>query len=347
MGNLSDILILKNILTELNLPTDILSTLGEDNPKIEQEKPKEISIEDIINILDRIKDDKEALNKIRKYIINRPVESTFFSDLINQSNITDKTVDTSNAPKVMFDILSDNDDLQAYSNMVKPSFSELGQIGNLVNFFKGKSGISESSLVPIFTFSGKESGRGVGKGEVGMSLLFNDVKMASAGAGDLSWGNKSLEVKGSNARLGGRDRKFQNFYKSPLGELATEYDKSDAQLPSLIKNLSNEEGINKDQLLQAVISFEENSHPRGNAQKYFTLDILNNPIELRASFSKNLILNYSNVHNIEHFIWWNSSNKFGNYVSFTPQEADSLIDSGVIKINNVFIHQLDPSIIKP
>ena len=99
----------------------------------------------------------------------------------------------------MFDILSDNDDLQSYSNMVQPSFAELGQTGNLIDFFTKRSDISEKSLVSLFTFSGKESGRGVGKGEVGMSLLFNDVEMASAGGGDLNWGGKSLEVKGSKS----------------------------------------------------------------------------------------------------------------------------------------------------
>ena len=53
---------------------------------------------------------------------------------------------------------------------------------------------------------GAESGRGVGKGEMGLATLCGDIKMAAAGAGDLNWEGKSLEVKGTNARLGGRDK---------------------------------------------------------------------------------------------------------------------------------------------
>ncbi len=113
----------------------------------------------------------------------------------------------------------------------------------------------------MFNFSGKESGRGVGKGEVAMALLFNDVKMASAGAGDLDWSGKSLEVKGSNARLGGRDRKFEGFERTALGQLAKKYDKSDSMLKSLIPNLADEEGINSKELLDAVIDFENQAHP--------------------------------------------------------------------------------------
>ena len=45
-------------------------------------------------------------------------------------------------------------------------------------------------------------------------------------------------------------------------------------------------------------------------KKYFTEDILDNPIKLRKSFTKNLIKHYSTSKNIDHFIWWNSENRF-------------------------------------
>ena len=122
----------------------------------------------------------------------------------------------------------------------------------------------------MFNFSGKESGRGVGKGEVAMALLFKDVKMAAAGGGDLNWGGKSLEVKGSSARLGGRDRKFEGFERTALGQLAKKYDKSDEQFRTLIPNLADEEDLGKKELLDAVIDFESKAHPKGDAKKYFT-----------------------------------------------------------------------------
>ena len=312
----------------------------------ESEKKGPVSVDEVKSLIDLIKDDKEALIKIKRFINNRPIENTFFDDIASQSNITDATVDTSSAPKVMFDILSDNDDLVTFTEFKKPNFSELPEQGNLINFFN-KSKISTDSLTKIFDFSGKEGGRGVGRGEVGLALLFNDLKMASAGSGDLNWGGKSLEIKGSGARLGRRDRVFSNFKKTKLGQLAIKYDKSDAYLKSLIPNLADEEDINKDELLQAVIEFEEIAHPNGDAKKYITKDILDKPADLRKAFTKNLLKDYTDSHNINHYLWMNTKGNFGKYISFTPEDFDSLVDNGTLRTNNMAIHQLDPAISKP
>jgi hypothetical protein len=341
MDSPSDLRVLKTILKEEGI------TIPQFQQVIsEQEKSDELTIKDIEDILNQIKDDKEAIKKIYNFISNRPGEKGFFG-IADDSNVTDKTVDTSNAPQVIFDLLSNSGDLKKYIDFNKPGFSEIGKEGNFLDFFEGKSGISKDTLTKMFNFSGKESGRGVGKGEVAMALLFKDVKMAAAGGGDLNWGGKSLEVKGSSARLGGRDRKFEGFERTALGQLATKYDKSDTKLTTLIPNLADEEGLDKKELLDAVIDFESKAHPKGDAKKYFTEDILDNPIKLRKSFTKNLIKNYSTSKNIDHFIWWNSDDIFGKYLSFKPEEADDLVDNGSLRTNNIFVYQLDPSISKP
>jgi hypothetical protein len=341
MDSPSDLRVLKSILKEEGI------TIPQFQQVIaEQEKSDELTIKDIEDILNQIKDDKAAIKKIYNFISNRPGEKGFFG-VADASNVTDKTVDTSNAPQVIFDLLSNSGDLKKYIDLNKPGFREIGKEGNFLDFFEGKSGISKDTLTKMFNFSGKESGRGVGKGEVAMALLFKDLKMASAGAGDLNWGGKSLEAKGSSARLGGRDRKFEGFERTSLGQLAQKYDKSDEKLTTLITNLVDEEGMDSKELLDAIIDFESKAHPKGDAEKYFTEDILDNPIELRKSFTKNLIKNYSTSKNIDHFIWWNSDNAFGNYISFTPEEADDLVNKGSLRTNNIFIYQLDPSISKP
>ena len=341
MDSPSDLRVLKTILKEEGI------TIPQFQQVIsEQEKSDELTIKDIEDILNQIKDDKAAIKKIYNFISNRPGEKGFFG-VANDSNVTDKTVDTSNAPQVIFDLLSNSGDLKKYLDFNKPGFGEIGKEGNFLDFFEGKSGITKDTLTKMFNFSGKESGRGVGKGEVAMALLFKDVKMAAAGGGDLNWGGKSLEVKGSSARLGGRDRKFEGFERTALGQLATKYDKSDTKLTTLITNLSDEDGLGRKELLDAVIDFESKAHPKGDAEKYFTEDILDSPIELRKSFTKNLIKNYSTSKNIDHFIWWNSDDIFGKYLSFKPEEADDLVDNGSLRTNNIFVYQLDPSISKP
>ena len=64
---------------------------------------------------------------------------------------------------------------------------------------------------------------------------------------------------------------------------------------------------------------------------------------------KNLILQYTQNHDIDHLIFLNSNvgKKFGDYYHFTPEEADALVDAGKIQSGNIAIHQLDPSLSKP
>ena len=103
-------------------------------------------------------------------------------------------------------------------------------------------------------------------------------------------------------------------------------------LYTLIPNLANEEDINLDELLEAVIDFEETAHPGGNATKYFTKDILSDGVAIKSAFFKNLILQYTSKHNIDHLIFINSDvgKNFGNYYHFTPEGAEDLVDAGKI-----------------
>ena len=43
----------------------------------------------------------------------------------------------------------------------------------------------------------------------------------------------------------------------------------------------------------------------------------------------------------------NTKGNFGNYISFAPEDSDSLVDDGTLRTNNIGINQLDPQISKP
>ena len=279
VDNPSDVLLLKDILRELKLPEGEIDKLvddleeednyvttgtnGMEDSPVEKKKEKDkafqkqkfndpfasdtdnsyevtstISVQDIIDLLPTIEKDQEALLKMKKYIDNRKGEVGFF-DRLTMKNINDATIDSANAPEELYKILSQNDDVKNYDVFDQPSFSEWGKSGNLFNFYEGNSDLKRKTILKLFDFFGTEGGRGVGKGEMAFALLFKDVKMAT-GAGDLDWGGKYLEVKGTNARLGGRDRAFSGFEKTPLGELGKYYDKSDKNLVTLTANLSDE-----------------------------------------------------------------------------------------------------------
>ena len=172
----------------------------------EEEQVKAISREEIVNLIQSIQDDEEALLYIKRYITGRPKQSSFFK-VCTDASITDSTIEGAQAPKALFGILSDNDDLdnfQGYVNSGQLSFNDLGVTGNLISKLKS-SGLSTDSITRIINFGGYEGGRGVGKAEVGLALFIKDVSMMTGGKGDLSWNGKYLEVKGSKGRLGKRD----------------------------------------------------------------------------------------------------------------------------------------------
>ena len=134
MDSPSDLRVLKTILKEEGI------TIPQFQQVIaEQEKSDELTIKDIEDILNQIKDDKAAIKKIYNFISNRPGEKGFFG-VADASNVTDKTVDTSNAPQVIFDLLSNSGDLKKYIDLNKPGFREIGKEGNFLDFFEGKSG---------------------------------------------------------------------------------------------------------------------------------------------------------------------------------------------------------------
>ena len=185
---------------------------------------------------------------------------------------------------------------------------------------------------------------------MGLALLCGDIKMASAGAGDLNWNGKYLEVKGTSARLGKRDNQFPSFNRSDLGILAAKYDKSDSNLSTLISNLANEADINLDELLNAVVNFAKIAHPKGNTESYFSKEILSNPNALNIAYSKNMAESYTKKYNIQHFFIWNSrptssgGKKYGDYVHFASNEMNNMIDEGTIRFSPAGINNIDPSL---
>ena len=333
----------------------------------------------------------ETIESMVKGMYRDSIKGHFTKDMMEQNNVSNKTFSNRDASNEVLGILSANDDLEKFDNYDRPSFEALGKSGNLVDTFK-KSGMSYESIQQLLSMAGKESGRGVGKMEVGLATLVGDVKMAAAGAGDLDWGGKYLEVKGSAARLGGRDRVFPgDFNNSALGQLATQFnvprnivtgsegrqiDKT--MMVSLISGIANHPDVDLNEVREAVIEFERVAHPNGNGEKYFTEDVLKDPVKLRKALAKNLVANYVADHGVEHLIFGNTNEllkkkdkpwadgsgekivdddgkvyytkpnpKFGSFFSFTPEEADSLIENGDIRFGNVGLHNLDPSIGKP
>lgn len=337
MNNLKDKALLYEILAELDVTNEA------------EEKTDEISAEEIKNLIDQIKDDQQSLKYIKKYILNKPSEGNLNSYLASH-NIDKNTVATFDASSKILSILSDNDDIDNFTKYVEnaSSFSSLGQSGNLIDKLSN-SGVSSDSIQSIINLSGTEGGRGIGKGEIALAAFIKDLKM-SEGKGDLDWNGKYLEVKGSGARLGSRGNSSSILSNSDLGKLAVSEVgnlKENIRIEVLI-NLLIENDVPIDTVYNVSVNFLKQIFPSAtNITEVFNKNELNDISKIKRALTKIYINNYANKEGVGHFIFLNTSKNFGSYLSFNPEEAKDLVDSGEIIVNNFYAGDLSPQISRP
>ena len=176
-------------------------------------------------------------------------------------------------------------------------------------------------------------------------MFFGDVKMRIVGKGDLTWNGEYLEVKGSSSRLGGRDTPWQGFKNSILGQLAQEYDKSDKNLVTLIKNLADEVDPPTDipKLKEGIKEFANEVYGKSDIIDKIVDGLseegLKNEIKIKNALVKLYYTHYAKAENVDHFIFVNTSikkNKEGvktvaknnsRYRLFSADKIEALVDS--------------------
>ena len=265
MDSPSDLRVLKSILKEQGI------SLSQFQEQEEQEESKKISSSSIIDLIKSMEKDNILKDKhlkfLSQYLNSRPFKEKM-DDYLSSKNINDKTFSKDETPANdrVFQILQDQDQLEKFIKYIDNplKLSDLPKKGNLYNELKGASGLNDDSIQKLLHLKGTEGGRGVGKAEIFLSLFFGDVKMRVVGKGDLTWNNEYLEVKGSAARLGGREVPWKGYKNSILGKLAQEYDKSDKNITTLINNLADEEGINLSRLKEGLKELANEAYGSSN-----------------------------------------------------------------------------------
>ena len=331
INNPEDKAILDNLIAELTRQI-----------KEEEEKQAAISREEIVDLVASIADDAEALAYIKRYITGRPKQSNFFK-VANDAEITDSTIEGANAPKALFGILSDNDDLDNFENYTKAGqllFSDLGSSGNLLSKLKSSS-LSSDSISRIINFGGYEGGRGVGKGEVALALFLKDVKMMTGEKGDLNWNGKYLEVKGSKARLGKREGSIEATGK--LFDILEELGYEDFDKPHEFIAYAAQQGDSHEVYLAAQ-QFLAKLYPSAKTKisSYISRENVKDANELRKAIQKLYMWNYAIGEGVDHFIFINTGNAgtFGSYFSLSPEALADFIDtnpttfSGPVRMSN-------------
>lgn len=316
---------------------------------MEEEKAEEdvakLTVADIQSILDSIKDDTDAVNYIYKYIKGR-ARNTELQTVLDRANIHIKTISGTNTPKAIFDILTHNEDLENFIQYVQSdkhlNYTTLGKEGNLVDKLT-VTGISRKSIEELINLGGFEGGRGVGKGEVALALLVDDLRMRE-GSGDLDWKGKYVEVKGSGGRLGGRNTKIPE-------NLALIKRYRQANPPIQSKRLNEiiptllQQGAPKDQLRKECEELINTIYPQGKGDTYITANILNNQKQLRAAFQKAYFYNYLNVEGVDYLMMLNtSSTGLGKYINLPASEVETYIEQHPTITSPINIDESTPQI---
>lgn len=330
------------------LYTEVLGTVTDPYAEPTESVPvKKTTKQDIFKLLQNLDSQKllgqDDLNYINQYLSIKPFK-TKITQYLNSHNLTSTTIVEGDVIEWIIQILSSNNDLQSYIDYIKSpiSLSEFPREGIMVDILSKRTKISPDTLRQMIELKGTESGRGVGKGEMGMAALFKDVAQGGAGEGDLVWNGKYLEVKGTDARLGKRDRAFGNFETTTLGKLSLEHGITERSLPLIISGLAQRE---KPEIVsKAIDEFNAMAYPNsGLRAKNFSFKT---PEDARILMNTVYFMNYANEHKVSSFIFINTSaTKFySRYVIFDLKEVPEMIKKRRIGAGVITLENLDPSI---
>jgi hypothetical protein len=251
LDNPSDISLLKQILKELELPTNIVENIQNTILEEEEENTDDIEDKKSIDIDCDDVDEEELSNNLKKSFPNYSEEEIqdIVRNAINQQckipvnkAIQSKDwvinkkgkIDNKQLDEYTEQILSLSKNLSQqdqkmwvnYLNNPKthiPFKPTIGSIGNLLDDLS-QSKLPQQLLLNLMSHTGRDSGgKGVGAGEFGMSLIFSNIK-ASIGAGDLSLDGEEFEIKGQNATLGKRPDEVNALALDKLAEFIDELD---------------------------------------------------------------------------------------------------------------------------
>ena len=301
----------------------------------------------LINDLDEqgLLKDGDDLQVVMQYLGKKPFQEKI-STYLTKQNLTPTTISEGNIQDIIMDTLARNNDIAQYSKYIeKPAkLNTLGNRGMLIEKGSQITGLKEETIRDLINLIGTESGRGVGRAEIALATLFDDVRMSES-KGDLDWNGEYLEVKGTSARLGKRDRASTNFNNTSLGQLALQNNVTDKRIDNLVANIANAPNVNQEQLKNSLEQFLKTEYPHNN------MDIVNqinlkDPVAIRKGITQIYFNNYAMGEGVDSFIFVNTSGNryFSRFTLFTKDQISSLIDQNVIKSGVITTLDLDPSL---
>lgn len=287
---------------------------------------------------------------------------------LNQKNITESTLTDKNAINGICDIFQSNGVADKFVDYIKSplNFTSMNRSGNLIDIISSELDqydIPKKVIIELMQFEGTEGGRGVGQCELGLATLFKDVSDRDD-HGDLSLNGQYLEVKGSKARLGGRDVAVSGFEQTQLGRLAVEKELKGSNTKGGVKyNIAetivnlNQLGIEDNILKNAVDEFVASNYDYANCGSCPSFNDLE---KIRIYLETCYYMNYAIKESVEHFIFINTGTSrksgsdvktptanFGQYIIFKTADIPAYISSRSLSCSTITSLNVYPSVGAP
>jgi len=343
----SDILILKEILGKLNLPSNsIILKLREKEETIslplneEENQDTTPSKDDLIKLIQNAKLNDSQVQKLFKNISGFAYKDSILSFVNSKGFTSDKFKTGDIAIETIFNKISDSNINEFIQYIKKPrTLSSLDLSGNFVS----QLGLSPNLVEDLINIEpgADAGGSSVGKAEVFLGLMFSDVDN-NVSKGDLNWNGKNLEVKGTGGRLGqqagrGNDNKetIENAAKQLLdGEALDEYVNYLSTIKySMVFSIKKlyETAIENGKSISDVKKIIQSAlnrafYDKGVASMYFNdPSDFTDPDKIKKNLIKVNSRSYAIKTDVNAFLFLNSSN--GDYVIVDMAELDDAIDT--------------------
>ena len=192
---------------DMDIPKDValLNEIVEGYKYKIKEDESKIKKSDLINLINDLDLDDDQITKLfnrtKNFTTYRPIKKTL--DRKNYNPIILKKFS-----KEIQDLIEDlpKNEVDDFIKYLQDTDGKINFPTNSTgNLFKtlSKTGVPDEVVSKIIYHTSQDEGkRGVGMGEVGMSLLFKNVGSSTSGKGDLSVDGEEFEIKGEGATLG-------------------------------------------------------------------------------------------------------------------------------------------------
>jgi hypothetical protein len=325
-------------------------------PNLPRHIVNEANVEEIINMIKELDKqglfkDSNDLEKVKAFLSKKPF-SKKVKEYLTGKNLSEKTIGQGDIREIIIDVLSEYGDIAKFASYIENpvDLKAIGMQGRLEENISKATGLKKETAERLINLIGSESGRGVGRGEIALATVFDDVKM-SLSKGDLDWDGKYLEVKGSAARCGKRDRASTNFTRTNLGKLTQQYNidtrAAKERLDIITATLADQEGLDRNVLFDALNDFVNTEYPHSSYKLPQDIN-LSSPIEVRNELTKIYLTNYAEDEGVEYFIFINTDARepkhIGSYIIFTKDQIPALIDQNRIGADTIKFTNLDPSL---